>query len=423
MSGAPNPDRLFAEAAAAKAEGQPDEAAELYARAIALRPDFVQARVNLANLLIRLGRPDEAIAQYDVAVGLAPNYAQAYANKAVALAALNRHAAAVEAYDQALRIAPDFKEAQYGKALRLLQLGRYAEGWPLYEARWSHPAHGPRPYPDTPYWTGDEPVRGETLLVHAEQGLGDTLQFCRYLPALAELGAEIVLHAAPVLHPLLAALPGVAALVRDGDPAPRFHRHVSLLSLPLAFGSTLETLPRPGRYLAPPADRVRAWARRLPRRRYRVGLAWSGNPEHHDDHNRSIPFERLAPLFGADIEFVALQTGRRAGDAAGLAAAGVVDLATDLRDFADTAAIADSCDLVISVDTSIVHLAGALGRPVWVLLPFSPDWRWLSDRADSPWHPSARLLRQPAPGDWRTVVTGAATALRALRPDGRADSP
>ncbi len=403
------PADLAAAAAAAKAGGRLDEALKLYALAVTLEPDFIAARLNLGNVLNALDRPIDAILHYDLAIAQQPDYALAHLAKAVALTALNRHEDAITAYDRALAIDPQFSAAAFGKALRLLQLGRYAEGWPLHEAHWR--GADSRPYTDTPYWTGAEPLKGKTILAYAEQGLGDALQFYRYVPELAARGAKVIVNVDPALRPLFVGRPEIDRLVAAGDQRPHFDYHVSLLSLPFAFGTTLETLPGEAPYVFAAADRVATWAERLPKSRFRVGLAWSGNPGHSNDRNRSLPFQALAPLLGADAEFVCLQAAVRDGDRPGLAASAVVDLTSEIKDFADTAALVAACDVVISADTSVAHLAGAMGAPVWVLLPFSAEWRWMTARADSPWYPSARLFRQGAAGDWGGVSATVAGAL------------
>jgi hypothetical protein len=228
----------------------------------------------------------------------------------------------------------------------------------------------------------------------------------------------VLLHVDPALQPLFEGWPGIKALLRNGDPAPAFDRHVSLASLPLAFGGEGGSLPPPAPQFAPPADRRRLWADRLPQTRCRIGLAWSGNPEHTNDRNRSLPLAALAPIIRRgsylNVAFVALQTQRRLGDGEALRTLGITDFGEDVRDFGDTAVIAESCDLVISVDTSVAHLAGSLGRPLWVLLPFASDWRWGVSGESTPWYPSARLLRQSAPGDWAGVIAKAAADLNAI---------
>jgi len=396
---------LAAAAATAKAAGRLDEALKLYALAVTLQPDFIQARLNLGNVLTALDRPVDALLHYDLAIAQQPGYALAHLAKAVALTALNRHEDAIAAYDRALAIDPDFGAAEYGKALRLLQLGRYAEGWPLHEAHWR--GAEPRPYPDTPYWTGVEPLAGKTVLVYAEQGLGDALQFYRFVPELVARGAKVILNVDPALRPLFVGRPEIDRLVTAGEKRPHFDYHVSLLSLPCALGTTLETMPGQAPYVFAPPDRVATWAERLPKSRLRIGLVWSGNPGHSNDRNRSMPLSALGPLLEVEAEFVCLHAAVRDADRPSLAASSIVDLTGEIKDFADTAAIVSTCDLVISVDTSVAHLAGAMGVAVWVLLPFSAEWRWMTERADSPWYPSAQLFRQGSPGDWAGLMSRA----------------
>jgi hypothetical protein len=403
------PTDVFAAAASARAAGRLDEALKLYVLTVTLQPDLIQARLNLGNVLNAMDRPTDAIVHYDLALAQQPDYALAHLAKAVALTALNRHDDAIAWYDSALAIKPDFSAAEFGKALRLLQLGRYAEGWPLHETHWR--GADPRPYPDTPYWTGVEPLEGKTVLAYAEQGLGDALQFYRYVPELAARGAKVILNVDPALCSLFDGRPEIDRLVTVGEQRPHFDFHVSLLSLPCALGTTLETVPGQAPYIFAPPAKMAQWAERLPKSRFRVGLVWSGNPGHSNDRNRSLSFNELLPLLDADAEFVCLQAAVREGDTAGLAASDVVDLTGEIKDFADTAALTQSCDLVISADTSVAHLAGAMGVPVWVLLPFSAEWRWLTERTDSPWYPSARLFRQQVQGDWPSVVAEVAAEL------------
>lgn len=252
-------------------------------------------------------------------------------------------------------------------------------------------------------------------MLFAEQGLGDTLQFCRYASLVKARGARVVLEVQAPLRGLLGGLAGVDQLLAKGEPLPPFDYHCSLMSLPLALGTDIDTIPAPGAYLAAEPARAAAWEERLgARRRPRVGLAWSGNPHHANDHNRSILFTQLAALFEQDCDFVSLQKEHRAADLAALDASGVLRVDAHLNDFADTAALCELMDLVISVDTSVAHLAGALGKPLWVMLPHVADWRWLTERSDSPWYPEARLFRQERAGGWDGVIAEVANALAAL---------
>jgi hypothetical protein len=259
-------------------------------------------------------------------------------------------------------------------------------------------------------------LAGKTILLYAEQGFGDTIQFVRYLPMLAARGAKIVLEVPDSLMPLIGAVDGVIAMISRGQPHPPIDLHCPLMSLPRAFGTTLATIPATVPYLRTPAERVEAWRARLPASgKLRVGLVWSGKPTHRNDHNRSIAFERLAPLLAVpNIDFVSLQRDVRETDAAALRNAAVLRPDLDQADFADTAAIIETLDLVIAVDTAVAHLTGALAKPLWLLLPLCPDWRWMLECDDSSWYPGSRLFRQPRIGDWDSVIPRVAEGLASL---------
>jgi tetratricopeptide (TPR) repeat protein len=408
--------------------GRDGEAVPAFERALALRPDYLAALVNLGSSLQALGRRDEAVASYERALAIDPAHAETLNNLGAAYAGLDRPEAAVGAYRRALAARPDYADARInlGKALRALNrhdeaiaefaaalrlrpgdveamrsqgmarliLGDFAEGWRRWRfARTRALAQ--------PLWLGDAPLEGTTILLWAEQGLGDTIHFARYVRLVAEQEARIVLEVQAELVMLLQGLPGVSAVLPLGATLPYFDCHCPLPSLPLAFGAELATIPATVPYLAV----IGGPAVALPEG-FRVGLTWAGNPQHLNDRNRSIPLERLAPLFDLEgIGFVALQKDRREGDAETLhRLPNIVDASLAMTDFAATAALVAALDLVITVDSSMAHLAGALGKEVWVLLPFSPDFRWLLGRSDSPWYPTARLFRQIAPGDWDGVV-------------------
>jgi Glycosyltransferase family 9 (heptosyltransferase) len=315
----------------------------------------------------------------------------------------------------------DLAKLRLNEAYALLTLGRYALGWKGYEARWDTLVDGVpivRRHAKHPRWRGRGGLAGRTLLLHAEQGFGDTVQFVRYAPLLARRGARVVIEAQAPLVPLLRSLQGVAEVVPMGAALSAFDLQCPLLSLPLACGTTLATIPADVPYLAPPAERVRIWRRRLGRRRVgcrRVGLAWAGNAEYANDRNRSMPLSRLESFLArTDCELHVVQTPIRPADRAVLDRRPMVtDHSAALADFADTAALLSLMDLVISVDTAVAHLAGALARPTWLLLPFSAEWRWLTQRTDSPWYPTLRLFRQPAPGDWDAVLAAVTHALDA----------
>jgi hypothetical protein len=296
-----------------------------------------------------------------------------------------------------------------------LVTGDYAAGWRGFELRWKRPemlayASGG----SAPLWLGEAPVAGRTLLLRSEQGLGDTIQMLRYVPRLAAEGASVLLAVQPPLETLAAAVPGVSALVRLGDPIPPHDLQAPLMSLPLAMGTLADTVPWDGPYLTVPPGQAEAWTARLgPRRGLRVGLAWSGNPKHLNDRNRSLALVALEPLLREDAEFVSLQKDYAPADRARLAELGVANHAAALHDLADTAGLIAQMDLVIAVDTSVAHLAGAMGKPVWLLLPFAGDFRWGVEGERTPWYPSARLFRQAAPGGWAGVIGRVAQALAA----------
>jgi tetratricopeptide (TPR) repeat protein len=379
-----------------------------YDRALALRPDYAEAHNNRGLLLQSLNRQEEALAAYDRAEALKRDYADAANNRGLALHELHRYAEALASYARALALQPDFAEAHFNQSLTQLAVGDLGPGWVNYEWRWkTRKSTAPwREFPE-PLWLGREPLAGKTILLHAEQGFGDTIHFARYVPRVAALGADVVVETQPALNGLLARLGSVCAVVEQGNELPAFDCHCPLGSLPLAFATDLATIPAEVPYLAADAARVAHWqARVAPRRRPAVGIVWCGNPTFRGDYNRSMTFAAFAPILAAvDAAFVTLNPGRTERDGAELAAQpNVVDVAPELGDFDDTAAVIANLDLVVTTDTAVAHLAGALGKPVWILLSGSPDWRWLIEREDCPWYPSARLFRQAILGDWRPVI-------------------
>ena len=398
-----------------------EEAIASYDRAIALKPDYAEAYYNRSNPLHSLNRHEEALASYDHAIALKPDYADAYSNRGNALHSLNRHEEALASYDRAIALKPGYAEVYHNKSLPLLLLGDFLQGWLLYEWRWESGSSKNyfRNFPQ-PLWLGDQSLAGKTLLLHAEQSFGDTLQFCRYVALVDALvkrhsqldTTRIVLEVQPPLLPLLASLKTKVELVAQGQALPAFDLQCPLMSLPLAFHTTLETIPTEVPYLFADTDRQAIWQQRLGSKiKPRIGLVWSGSTIHTNDHNRSIPLSLLEKLTMLDAEFHSLQKEIRDTDQQYLAQFNITAHAEQLTDFAETAALVAEMDLIISVDTSVAHLAGAMGRPVWVLLPFAPDWRWLLNRTDSPWYPTARLFRQPAIGDWEGVMVEVAGAL------------
>ncbi len=420
---------------------RPAEAAAAFERVLALEPRFLGARANLGNALAQLGRFDAALAHYDAVLAVQPAHPEMLVNRGGALAGLGRLDEALTAYDRALVLRSDYGKARIGRgatlaalnrhqdalqeyasalaadksnadiqhneALSLLTLGDYIRGFQKYEARWLRTGMPRRRSLGKPLWLGEYPLARKTILVHAEQGLGDTIQFARYVPQLARGGAKVVLEVQKELVALLSRLDGPASVVARGDALPPYDVHCPAGSLPLALRTDVATIPANVPYLAADEARVAKWREHIANLPTpRIAVAWSGSADHANDRNRSIALERFAPIFAATGgSIVSIQRDLRGGDADALARLGNVTHVGDaLADFDDTAAVMALADLVISVDTAVVHLAGAIGRPVWVLVPFQPDWRWLLGRDDAPWYPTVRLFRQPRPGDWDSVI-------------------
>jgi tetratricopeptide (TPR) repeat protein len=388
--------------------------------AIRLNPEYAEAYSNRGLVLRELNQPEAALASCEQAIVIKPDLAAAYSNRGLVLNELNQLNAALASFDRATALKPDFADAHWNRSHTLLLGGDYERGWLEYEWRWSN-EHSPlikykRGFPQ-PLWLGAEPLSGKTILLHSEQGLGDTLQFCRYAKRVAECGAKVILEVQRPLVSLLASLEGVAQIAARGDALPDFDYQCPLLSLPLAFKTTLSSIPAPVRYLKSNSEKVLEWQERLgAKEKLRVGLVWSGGfrpdqPELWSINNRrDIPLAKLAPLKHPTIEFYSLQKGQPAeSELADLIAKGwdgpqLRDYTQQLQDFSDTAALIEQLDLVISVDTATAHLAGALGKAVWLLNRFDTCWRWLLARSDSPWYPTLRLYRQQTAGDWDQVV-------------------
>lgn len=379
-------------------------------RAIELDPTNADTYSNLATVLQALGRHSEAIGWFDRSLAIAPGVARTVTNRAISLAELGGFEEAKREYERSLAIAPHLAITTWNLALLQLLTGDFEEGWKGREARWEIP-HLSRGYPAfaSPRWLGNESVAGKTLLVCADEGLGDTIQFARYIPLVAARGARVILLVEEALCPLLLGLDGIVECVpkRDDAVLPPFDFHCALDSLPLVFETKLETIPASRAYLPTlPAHHIESWERRLGARdKMRIGLVWSGNPKHHNDHNRSTSLEVLARILDVDALFVSLQKDPRPADKDFLQERrDVIDLTQEIVDFSDTAALISCLDLVIAVDTSVAHLAGALGCPTWILLPYVPDYRWLLHREKSPWYPSVRLFRQSESREYESVV-------------------
>jgi Flp pilus assembly protein TadD len=438
--------------------GRLAEAEASYRRAIALQPTHARAYNNLGGILHMQGNLDGALAAYRKALDLEPGLAQANQNYASivrdvavleraaesyrqqtranprdalafndlgnTLRELGRHEEALAAYAQALAIDPELAEAHFSRAFVLLLRGDYAEGWREYEWRWRIPAfNAPARRFAQPIWDGTR-TTGPVLL-HAEQGLGDTLQFVRYAPLVAARCASVVLECQPELRSLMASVPGVARVVARGEPLPPFDAHAPLMSLPARFGSTLDNLPWKGPYVRADTQRVERWrgvlaadTAKLGAAPLRVGLVWAGRPQQWDDRKRSISLAAMAPL--ARAAACCSTACRWAGGGAVRGAAPdmrLIDHTAHFADFSDTAALASLLDLVITIDTSVAHLGGAMGLPIWVLVAHAPDWRYHLARSDNPWYPTMRLFRQTRDGDWSSAIAAVADAL-ALRARG-----
>jgi tetratricopeptide (TPR) repeat protein len=404
--------------------GRIDDATAWYGHAIAADPQLAPAHNNLGAALAGLDRSDEAEVLHRRAIALKPDFVDAHYNLGVALQDQGRFEDALASYAKAIELKSDLVDARWNRAYLLLTLGRYADGWREHEWRWRRKEQPPRSYPQ-PLWRG-EPLDGRTVLLHAEQGLGDALQFMRYVPLVAGCGGKVTLQVpAPLLRLAKASLGDRAQVLADGDVLPAFDLHSPLLSLPLAFGTTLETIPADVPYVTVDPAAAARWRERVgDGKGLKVGLVWAGNAMHKNDRNRSVALDRLAPLFGAaGVRWFSLQVGERKADLARLPAGTIADLSDGLTDFAETAAAMAGLDLLIAADTAAAHLAGALAKPVWVLVPFVPDWRWLVGREDSPYYPTARLFRQPARGDWDSVALRVRRALDARTGAPAAASP
>ncbi|MBS0534195.1 MAG: tetratricopeptide repeat protein [Proteobacteria bacterium] len=391
-----------------------DALADLNA-ALTLAPGNPTLLYNRGSAFLQLGKPAEALADLDRALAALPAHKLAWNNRGRALEMLNRHDDAAASFGKAIALDKDYADAHFNLSLTLLALGKLDQGFAEYEWRWkrSGVTDRRRGY-GRPLWLGEYPLGRKTILLHAEQGLGDTIQFARYAPMLAASGARVILEVQAELTALLGNLPGIASCHARGEALPAYDVQCPLGSLPLALKTTAADVPAPIPYIAADAGRVAKWRpaiEALPGKR--VALAWAGHIHHINDLNRSLPLSALEPLLAQDgVSFVSIQHELRDADADILARHGnVTHLGGQFADMADTAAVLSLVDLVISVDTSVAHLAAAMGQPTWVLLPFTPDWRWTLRGAQSPWYPQARLLRQPAIGDWPTVVANLRDAL------------
>jgi len=394
-----------------------DEAFAAYDKALALKADLADAWLGRGNVFSELKRYDEALSAYDKALALKADLADAWLGCGNVFADLKRYDEAFAAYDKALSIKPDLAEAHFNEAFHRLKLGELIDGWKKYEYRWQMKwdAGGKRDL-QQPLWLGDSDIRNKTILVHAEQGFGDTLLGCRYIPMVAQLAARVVVEVQAQLKSLLQNLQGISTLIVQGEAIPDFDVHCPIMSLPLAFKTTMQTIPAQTPYLSVSKDLVEKWRRRVTGEGIKVGIGWAGNAKFPSDRYRSILLDNLLPALGVKgIRYFSIQKTLRQDDERLLGAnPQIIRLDQEINDFQDTAAIMMSLDLIVCSDTSIANLAGALGRPFWVLLHDTPDWRWLDHGQDTPWYPTARLFRQKAISDWTTVTEEVRAELEKL---------
>jgi tetratricopeptide (TPR) repeat protein len=396
-----------------------DEALADSQQSLRLNPRDANTHNNLGTVLQKLNRFQDSLQWYDRAIALRPDFVLALNGKAHSLIELRRIDEALACYARSIVLDPENPETRWGLALLQMLVGDFEAGWVGREARWTLGLM-PDPKLPGPRWLGNGSIAGKTILLYADEGIGDTFHYARYVPVVADLGARVIVAVADPACSLMSRLDGVAeCIAKSIDTLPAFDVHCSISSLPLAFKTTLETIPSTVPYLpAPAGDRIREWQRRLgSHHKFRVGLVWSGSAGHLNDHNRSMPLRELTQILDADATFISLQKDRRDRDEQALSGAGIIDMTDGLSDFDATSALVCCLDLVISVDTSVAHLAGGLGCPVWILLPYTPDYRWMLDREDSPWYPTARLFRQTQTREWSSVLDRMRFELGALIED------
>jgi len=408
--------------------GKPGDAITSYRRAIDIRPDYVEAHHNLGNALLEQDKFEDAITCFRHAITLRPDHIEAHVNLGNALRSLGKYDEALESYRNAIAGRPDYADAHANEALTLLLTGDFIPGWRKYEWRWRTKQLKPHGL-TKPLWDGGS-LQGKTILLHSEQGLGDSIQFIRYASLVKEKGGQVWLSCPSPLSRLFASAAGIDRIFPDGVGIPDYDCHAPLLSLPMLFNTESATIPQSVPYLSAQQDQTSIWAQRIqPFAGLKIGLVWAGNPRtdqpnaHAIDRRRSMWLDQFAPLAMDGIHFFSLQKGPPAGQLQSKPPEmEIADFMNESMDFADTAALIANLDLVIGVDTSVIHLAGAMGKPVWVLSRFDGCWRWLLNRTDSPWYPAMRLFRQAKSGDWASVVEDVQAALKErLRNQARED--
>jgi len=407
---------LFKHAVVLHHQGQLVQSKSLCEQVLAIQPSHIDALHLLGVIALQSQNLEAGLILFGQAIEIKPDFIEAHVNHGYVLQQLQRLEEADTSFNRAIEIKSDYAQAHFYKAISLLLGGKFEPGWSAYEWRWKYDKFtSPRRNLEQPLWIGNEDIAGKAILVHAEQGLGDTIQFCRYTKLVKDLGARVLLEAPKSLVGLLSSLEGVDTLIESGSPLPKFDYHCPVLSLPLAFKTQMQTIPQPKPYLFSDPQKCELWEKRLTEKTgLRVGLVWSGGASHSNDHLRSLALEMLLRQLPRGCHYVSLQKDVREIDKKALAESAIQHFGDDLQDFSETAALCDLVDLVISVDTSVAHLAGALGKPTWILLPYSPDWRWLLDRHDSPWYESVRLYRQDQQLEWMPVLSRVANDLQQL---------
>jgi len=386
-----------------------EEAIANYEKAIEIEPNYAEAYLNCGNVFREIKRLDKAISNFEKIIAINPNYAEAYLNYGLILEEFKRFDEAIANYEKAIAIKPDFAAAHWNLSLCNLLTGNFQDGWQSYEWRWMNKEalsfQDKRNF-SQPLWINGETLTDKIILIYAEQGLGDTIQFCRYLPEVALQSKKVIFEVQRNLVKLLNNLGNNIQIIAKGDNLPSFDVRYPLLSLPLAFKTELHTIPPIPKSITSDLQKQTKWKTILGiKTSLRVGLAWSGNSLHKNDHNRSLSLSQLLPYLPSNIDYVCLQNELRDGDKELLEQhCEIKYFGHLLEDFTDTAELCELMDIVVSVDTSVAHLSGMLGKPTWVLISFIPDWRWLLDRDDNPWYPSAKLYRQEKAGDWKSVL-------------------
>lgn len=399
-------------------QGRSEAGFQQLKKSLSINPNQPAALYNMAVELQKLTRLEEALACYNQTLKLNPHDINALINRGNTLKDLKQYKEAIDSFENALALQPNTPSAHWNKALTHILLGEYEQGWKEYEWGWQCGERGtPRKYTQ-PTWLGDGPVAGKTILIHPEQGFGDLIQFSRYVPMLEKLGAKVILEAPAALVELMQSLSPTVTVIKEGDVLPAFEVVCPVMSLPLALKTTLSNIPAKIPYLSVSDAKKQYWQARLGQKtKPRIGIVWSGSMTNPIDNNlcarRNIPLEQLKPLFELPFEFHVLQKDIRPEDQPILESLTQLNCHQDeLRDFADTAALIQEMDVVISVCTSVAHLAGALGHKTWVLLPYSGDYRWMTNKKDSPWYPGLQLIRSEKIGDWPDVVNQTIQSLK-----------